>query len=164
MKNKLLFSLLGLLFLTTIQAQVAVGKENIDGLGIIDFAPNLNRGIVLPYTTSIDSPTNGTFTFDIVSKKVKLFMNNNWINMTFEGSVPANYSFQTPANTNKVIIGATTSEANGVLILESNNRALILPKINDVTTIFKPASGTICYDLATDSLAVFNGIEWSFWK
>jgi len=164
MKNKSLFSLICLVFLTTIQAQVAIGKKNIDGLGIIDFAPNLNRGIVLPYTSLITSPTNGTFTFDIVSKKVKLFSNNNWENMTFEGSVSTNYPFEPDTNTNNLIIGAASSDAKGVLILESNNRALILPKVNDVTTLFNPAAGTICYDLATNSLAIFNGIEWSFWK
>jgi hypothetical protein len=164
MKNKVVLFLFLMLFASKFYSQVAIGKETVDGLGILDFASNDKRGIILPYTNSVLNPTNGTLTFDTNSKKIKSFVNNNWIDMTFEGNLPVLNTNPDLTTQNGVIIGASTSTATGVLVLESNNKALILPKVNNVTEIFNPSSGTICYDLSVNALAIYNGVEWSYWK
>jgi hypothetical protein len=165
MKNIVLIFLFLVLLAPNIYSQVAIGKETVDGLGILDFASGDRRGLVLPYTNSISNPTNGTLTFDTNSKKIKSFVNNNWVDLSFEGSLPAVVNTNPNLTTdNDVIIGSNTSSAVGVLVLESNNKALILPKVDNVTNIFKPTIGTICYDLSLNALAIYNGVGWSFWK
>lgn len=145
-------------------SQVAIGKESIEGSGMLDFAPNLKRGIVLPWTNIVSNPTGGTITYDRNSKLVTYFNGNSWVNMT-DGGLASLAVNTDPDIGGGVIIGADSSVAKGVLVLESTSRSLILPKVDNVATdIFNPAPGTICYDLATNSLAVFNGTVWAFWK
>lgn len=66
----------------------------------------------------------------------------------------------------KVIIGAETSTADGVLVLESNAKAMVLPTVSDVNNIPSPSPGMMVYVNKTGAkrLAVFNGSKWSFWK
>jgi len=164
MKNKVVIFLFLMLFASNFYAQVAIGKTNVDGLGILDFASGDKRGIVLPYTNSISSPTNGTLTFDRNSKKIKSYVNNNWLDMSAEGTLPNKVNNNSDSASNGAILGSSTSSATGVLVLESNNKALILPKVNSTTEIFNPAPGTICYDLTFNAIAIYNGVEWSYWK
>jgi hypothetical protein len=57
------------------------------------------------------------------------------------------------------------SNAKGVLVLESADKAMILPKItNPHTTVKNPYPGMMCYDLTSKSLAVFDGANWNYWK
>ncbi|MFB9078942.1 hypothetical protein ACFFLS_10415 [Flavobacterium procerum] len=63
------------------------------------------------------------------------------------------------------VIGAQSSDVDGVLVLESSNKALILPKVvSPHLNIIKPMAGTICYDTVKKLLCVYNGTEWTFWK
>ena len=66
----------------------------------------------------------------------------------------------------KAIIGATTSSADGVLVLESTTKAMVLPTVADVQNIPSPSPGMMVYVNKTGvkRLAVFNGTKWSFWK
>lgn len=149
---------------TYMNAQVALGKSSVDGAGILDFAPDDTRGIILPYTNKINNPVNGTFTFDLNTNKVLVFSNNSWLDLTSSGTAP-NIINTDPDLGGGVIIGAESSVAKGVLVLESNSKALILPKVNNVSLdIYLPSPGTMCYDLTEDAIAVFNGVNWSFWK
>lgn len=155
-----LYCLPGLIF-----SQVAIGKTSIDGAGILDFAAGDRKGIILPWTNSIANPVNGMFTFDLSTNKVMFYGNNQWNSMTFSGIAPSVINNDPETADKGVIIGATNSTAKGVLILESNSKALILPKVNNVSTdIVNPSPGTICYDLSTNSMALFNGVSWSYWK
>jgi hypothetical protein len=62
-------------------------------------------------------------------------------------------------------MGASTSSASGVLVLESTSKALVLPKVaNAETGIKSPVVGTMVYDLYSKSLAIFDGAKWNFWK
>lgn len=63
------------------------------------------------------------------------------------------------------VIGALSSPVKGVLVLETTDKALILPKTGSPhLNIVKPMAGTICYDTNKKMMCVYNGTEWSFWK
>ena len=63
-----------------------------------------------------------------------------------------------------VIIGSETSNAKGVLILESTTRSLILPKVSSTDLIKNPAPGMVVYlNGVNKRFAVFNGAKWTFW-
>ncbi|KFF19252.1 hypothetical protein [Chryseobacterium sp. JM1] len=160
--------IIGLLSLEMIQAQVAIGKETVDGDGILDFKSNTTNGILLPIVETL--PTNaveGTILMDKNDKVVKMKTDSEWISLSDPGSidnVSFNTSTETPAQTN-VIIGSATTTAPGVLVLESADKALILPKVAAPDTSVKnPFPGMICYDTVSKTLAVFDGLKWSYWK
>ena len=165
-----------------INAQVSIGGNQIvnGSSTLLDFAGQTStsnsgdqettnfRGIILsavdnsPVLTSVN---NGTFIFDKTTKKVRMYENNIWVDLTDQGS-DGNLVTNTSAEVgNGAIIGADTSLATGVLILESANKAIVLPHIkNPHTTVKGPYAGMICYDTVSNSLAVFDGTNWSYWK
>ena len=63
------------------------------------------------------------------------------------------------------IIGADSTSVNGVLILESATKAMVLPHVNSTDEIINPAPGMITYinKAGAQRLAVFNGAKWTFW-
>jgi hypothetical protein len=177
MKKHILIIALCLLS-TVANAQVSIGgKQTVEGTStLLDFnstATNTN-GIILPAVTNISSAlattthdNNGTFLFDASSGKIKMYENNIWIDLSEAGnsaSIFANISTET--NTNQgVIIGSNTSNAKGVLVLESSTKAMILPRIsNPHLTVQSPYPGMICYDTASKTIALFNGSVWNYWK
>lgn len=66
------------------------------------------------------------------------------------------------------IIGDNNSSVKnaGVLILESETKAMVLPHVDDVNKIINPSPGMLVYvnKNGAKRLAVFNGRRWSFWK
>lgn len=168
------YRLILLLFLgltCSTNAQYAIGKFSIDGSALIDFALNSKGGIVLPKVsempTSASSTQNGTILVNAVnlsSITVQIRQNDSWINLTDPVELP-NLDINT-ANDTAVgyIIGGQTSNAEGALVLESNTKALVLPKVSNVTDLTNATIGTIFYDLNTKSLAVYDGRNWVFWK
>jgi hypothetical protein len=163
--KKVVFSLTLSLFTAFVSAQIAIGKESIDGDAIWDFSSvNNQKGIVLPYTVAIPAPVSGTLTFDRADQKVKYYSNGAWVEMTAAG-LPPSYINTSPENTtNGMVVGDTSTEI-GVLVLESSNKALVLPKVSNASLdIFNPSPGTICYDLSAEAIAIFNGSNWSYWK
>ncbi|MCA6065913.1 hypothetical protein JI747_001905 [Chryseobacterium sp. RG1] len=163
------------IFTTTAMAQVAVGGvQSVEGTStILDFnnTPTNTNGIILSAVssapTSFTSSNNGTFLFDRADSKVKMFENNTWVDLTDTGSstsITVNTSSES-SEPQGVIIGSNTSNATGVLVLESSNKALILPRIADPhLNVQKPYPGMICYDTVSKTLAAFDGINWSYWK
>lgn len=151
--------------------QVAIGKTSVDGnYTLLDFNDDLSnvRGIILPSVDNaptLTSNNHGTFVFDKSDNKVKMYENGAWVDLTDEGNsddVPLNNSID---NGGGAIIGAETSMAQGVLVLESDEKALILPKIqNPHINVKNPYPGMICYDKISRTMAVFDGVNWSFWK
>lgn len=156
---------------TTLYSQTAIGKETVDGDALLDFG-NDGKGIILPYVNEItvSNPTPGTFIFDTQSKQVVYYSQTaseeGWITMnenTNDATAPTNSTLEEVGG--GVILGADSATAQGVLVLESTNKALILPKVaNPHLTILSPVHGTICYDTASQTIAVFNGKEWAYWK
>lgn len=158
-------------------AQVAIGKETVNGNStILDFNDTTGntKGIILPSVnntnaalTSPTSDNNGTFVFDKSDSKVKMYQNSSWVNLSDAGN-----STQITANSSEestglqgAIIGADNSLAKGVLVLESTNKAMILPQIaNPHLNVKCPYPGMMCYDTVSKSLAVFDGSVWNYWK
>ena len=172
-------------------AQVSIGgKQLVEGNStILDFnstfegkkatdaTANNTFGIILPSVASepvitiqnqdVQSANNGTFVFDKSTKKVKMFENNKWRDLSETGSdsrIVSNNSDDTSQNQG-AIIGSATSSAKGVLVLESADKAMILPRIDKPhTSVKNPYAGMMCFDTASKTLAVFDGTNWNYWK
>ncbi|AZA85203.1 hypothetical protein C1637_15535 [Chryseobacterium lactis] len=151
-----------------ISAQIAVEKAQVDGDGLLDFAPNTTKGILLPIVETL--PTDavaGTILMDKNDKVVKMNTESTWIPLSDPGSV-ADVAFNTNAEipgANRIIMGSATTPAPGVLVLESSNKALILPKIAAPhINVKNPYPGMMCYDTVSKTMAVFDGLKWSYWK
>ena len=163
---------------TVVNAQVSIGgKLSVEGTStILDFnntATNTN-GIILPAVTNTSnalatttSYNNGTFLFDKSAGTIKMYENNTWIDLSEAGnSLAINANTSTEATTNQgVIIGSAVSNAKGVLVLESSDKAVILPRIaTPHLTVKTPYPGMMCYDTTSKTIALFDGSVWNYWK
>lgn len=168
MKNTSILIIVLALFAISSNAQVAIGKQSIQGSSILDFNETLNtKGIILPaLSVAPTSPTNGTLAFYRPNARVYMFENNVWVPLTEgNGSTAALVNNTSAEAGNGVIIGAATSAATGVLVLESSTLALTLPKIDRPHLNVKgPYPGMMCYDTSSNTIAVFDGAYWNFWK
>ncbi len=172
--KKYIISSLVLLAVVPTNAQVAIGKVNINGNStLLDFYDNTDnfRGIILPalevQPSSFTPANNGTFLFDKSDKKIKMYENNVWksLSETGDDSGISNNTTTESENNQGVIIGSDTSAAKGILVLESAGKAMILPKVaNPHLTVKSPYPGMICYDTVSKTLAVFDGKVWNYWK
>lgn len=151
-------------------AQVAIGKQAVNGNStVLDFdnVSGNTKGLILPATSGLPtgSLVNGTFVFDVNDKKVKVYENDVWKPLSDAGSSSAVVANNSAEVGQGVIIGATSSTADGVLILESPDKAMILPQIAvPHINVKNPYPGMICYDTASKTLAVFDGSVWNYWK
>ena len=151
-------------------AQVAIGKTTLESASSsIEFGSE-NRGLVLPWTTSASDVTNvvnGTMIFDINDKKAKIYASNMWKDLSVDSTGSVDSTLQdglTERNNAKLSIGTVTSTP-GILVLEDNNKAMILPKVaNAYLNIVAPTAGMIVYDTAKKMLLIYNGTVWTFWK
>lgn len=184
MKRSIIISLVLLASVAT-KAQVSIGgKQSVEGIStILDFNSDADgnkvqgtgansQGIILPAVgsapVSLPSANNGTFIFDTSDMKVKMYEKGEWQPLSNEGDISnlkSNYSDETISRDQGAIIGSETSLAKGVLVLESSNKAMILPRIsNPHKAVEGPYPGMICYDTISKSLAIFDGKVWNFWK
>lgn len=141
-----------------------------------DYLTTNDKGIILPavVTTPIynvvnpttNNPNNGTFIFDRTSKMIKMFENGYWKNISNSvGSDLKLYDNSSAELGGGVIIGDQTTNAKGVLVLESMSKSLILPQIqNPHITVKSPYAGMICYDTLSNTLASFDGVSWNYWR
>jgi hypothetical protein len=142
---------------------------------LLDFAKEQNKGLVLPYVRTIPSGSGlveGTIILDASSPsqaRVK-FYNGTWKDLSGQnGDVTSALTSQPAIGENteaKAIIGANASSAEGVLVLESTSKAMMLPIVNSTDDVPKPAPGMMVYinKSGAKRLAVFNGSKWSYWK
>lgn len=149
-------------------SQVGIETTSIHADAILDFPLGQNKGIVLPMVESLPSgiaATNGTFLIDKTDGRVKVRQNGVWLNLTRTSDL-SSYTVNPSIDAyDGVIIGANTSSASGVLVLESTNKALMLPKVaSPHLNIKSPYPGLICYDTDKNSIAVFNGEGWYYWN
>ncbi|WP_126651549.1 hypothetical protein [Chryseobacterium aureum] len=153
--------------LTSLKSQVGMGKASVDGDAILDF-PVSTTGIILPAVEALPTgaaATNGTFLLDKTDLTIKMRSNDLWVPLSDAGNLTGITANTSPETGGGVIIGAASSPAQGVLVLEAANKALVLPKVNDpVANMKSPVAGTICYDTVSKTMAVFDGLKWSFWK
>lgn len=186
MKN--IFFILALISTTAwLNAQVGIERTEeplVRGSGLLDFYGNgstllANKGILLPRVnnTSDIQTVGGAMALNLNSGNVEFYNPgmNAWVPLTKTAAnnlvgnehagTPNTYS-ETAENAGVAISDGTgdTTVPDGVLALESSQRALILPQVADATQLASPKAGLICYDMASQSIAVFNGTEWSFWN
>lgn len=166
MKNIILLT--GLLLTGLTNAQISISKENVDGDGILDFALNTTNGIILPIVETLpNDAVAGTILMDKNDKILKMRDASGWIALSDAGSI-SNATFNVNPEVpgpNRVIIGSPVTSVPGVLVLESTNKALILPKVSQPHINVKtPYPGMICYDTVSKTMAVFDGLKWSYWK
>lgn len=152
---------------SSLTAQVGMGKASVDGDAILDF-PLSNTGIILPMVDTLptgSAASNGTFLLDKTDLRIKMRENDLWVPLSDAGSLAGTMPNTSAEAGGGVIIGAASSSAQGVLVLESTSKALVLPKVNDpVASMKSPIAGTICYDTVSKTVAVFDGLKWNFWK
>lgn len=159
-----LTTLITLLCSFSLFAQIGIDTTNLNESTILNFPENTTKGVILPIVDILPTqPINGTILMDKNDLRVKMFENNKWVSMTPEGDVSS-----TQFNTNNenidggVSIGDPTS-VDGVLVLESTTKAMVLPKIESPEINVKsPSAGFMCYDTISKSVAIFNGNVWSY--
>lgn len=179
MKNKL--TVLFLFTMGLIKAQVIIGDETgtADSTEktsvLLEFADTGNKGIILPYVSTLPTEFGGTIILDATDEtaaRVKYYddVNAEWIDLSgIDGDITDELTDTPQPNiieTGKSIIGADESDADGVLVLESKTKALLLPRVASTDDIPDPSAGMIVYINITGSkrLAVFNGSTWSYWQ
>lgn len=182
-------------FAAVATAQVAIGKSSITvlpstttpnpsiSLEFGNYVSPRGKGIILPWVTSAANTTGsvpGTIIYDVNDKIIK-YRNSTttWFNLSkneialvegtanFDTTGVVNTTLQTgliDGSNSKASIGTPTSTP-GILVLEDNNKAMILPKMpSPHLNIINPEPGTMAYDTLTKQLAIYNGKVWSFWK
>ena len=162
---------------SVLKAQVIINKDAAQNLSsasvLLEFGTE-KKGLLLPWVTTAAGVTGavpGTMVYDISDKKVKYYKGGatpSWIDLSVDTTGVVDVSLQsslTDASDAKTIIGNRASTTPGILILESTDKAMVLPKVaSPHLNIFNPAAGMMVYDTTAKQLAVFNGTVWSFWK
>ena len=171
MKKLFIISLLSIV--GVLSAQTTIDKTSKSSTSSsLEFGDNQNRGLVVPWVNSTavadaSGAVNGTIVYDLTDKRVKSKVNGAWKDFS-TASGAADASIQTaPAEVPslKAVVGATSSTAPGVLVLEENNKAMILPReANPHLNIKNPPAGMIVYDTVNKQVASYNGTNWSFWQ
>lgn len=173
--RKIYLTLIICLAFYSLKAQVAIEKTTTSPSAILDFPAVVgaegNGGIALPRVTNPASAgiTSGTFLVDSATKTVKYYGDGAWVDLTSAKSTAIN-AYDSSLNEVKgegihISDNSVTETLKGVLTLSSDNKALQLPVVEDVTQLLEPPyAGMICYDKKSQSLAVFNGEKWSFWN
>lgn len=130
---------------------------------------NEPRGLVLPWITSavsVEDAVPGTLVFDASDRIVKLKHENTWQKLSPDNSGVVDASFQDKYVENataKVAIGKLTTTP-GILVLEDNDKAMILPLVTSYEDVKMPAAGMMVFDTTLKFLCLYNGNVWSFWK
>lgn len=164
-------------------SQVVIGGEQgVSGTDVtsvlLDFAPqddSVNgdgRGIILPYVTTLPTnPTEGTIALDASNGSAAkvVYYNGTWMDLSNGDTADitselAIQSSQMESTEAKAIIGSDSSTADGVLVLESTDKAMILPQVSNIDDVVNPSPGMMVYIKGDKLLAVFNGSKWTFWK
>ncbi|MBS1571474.1 MAG: hypothetical protein JST62_03635 [Bacteroidetes bacterium] len=153
---------------------------------LLEFAAGQNKGIILPYVRTMPSGVNlteGTILVDATDAtkaKVKYY-NGSWQDLSsgneanlnqfsVSGGATQNVMTAQPSTVtevadSKAVIGANSSAAKGVLVLESTTKAMVLPIVAKTDDVPDPAPGMMVYVNKTGAkrLAVFNGSKWTYW-
>jgi hypothetical protein len=154
----------------------AIGTAAVKTSVLLEFAANQNKGMILPYVRTLPTtPTEGTLVLDAsdATKARVKYYNGAWMDLSGQDAdvTTAMATQPTAAQATelpdaKVIIGAASSPANGVLVLESTTKSMVLPIVADVQNVPSPSPGMMVYvnKAGAKRLAIFNGSKWSFWK
>lgn len=179
--------------LNIMNAQVRIGEKSITANPditntsvLLEFGDTHDKGIILPYVETVPTGTNnskgGTFIFDASSNteyKIKVKNENTgWTDL----SVQSGYSTTVEATVKvpqaspltdhpnaKTVIGNSATTTDGILVLDSNDKAMVLPIVTDFMAIKNPSPGMLAFikhptDSSKHRLILFNGQKWTFWK
>lgn len=172
-----------LLFSHLVFAQMIIGGPNGTAPAnkkeavLIEFEANQNKGIILPYITTRPvgkGLVGGTIALDATTvnqAKVVYYNGTSWIDLSHanRANITTALAIQNQdkieGNIDGMIIGSNDSHADGALILESTNRAMVLPQVESTDDIINPSPGMMVYIKKTGSerFAVFNGAKWTYW-
>ncbi|REC46668.1 hypothetical protein [Chryseobacterium pennipullorum] len=178
MKQIILTVFLGATAMSNAQVVIgnATGTAAVKTSVLLEFPANENKGLILPYVRTLPAaPAEGTMLLDATDPtKARIkYYNGAWVDLSGQDSNVTSAlaaqptAAQTPETPSaKVVIGASSSTANGVLVLESTTRSMVLPIVADVQNIQNPSPGMMVYvnKAGAKRLAVFNGSKWSYWK
>ncbi|TKB98152.1 hypothetical protein [Pedobacter cryotolerans] len=168
MKRVLLIMILSISGSLVSKAQTAIEKQTSSSASsVLEFANGTTKGIILPSVETLPTtPANGTFLLDKTDKKIKIYQNGYWLELSGVGNTTTIVPYSgTVDNGKKTIIGDKTTTADGILVLEATNKALVLPHVaNPHLNVKTPYPGMLCYDTVSKSLAVFDGSVWNYWK
>ena len=163
---------------------------------LLEFAAGQNKGIIVPYVrvipTTATARTEGTILLDAsdpTKARMKFYngntlpLTNGWVdlsgqdgNLTGVGLADILAYQPTVAdapetNVSRAIIGVVPNPLpagfpEGVLVLNSTTKTMVLPQVEDVQLIPSPSPGMMVYinKAGAKRLAVYNGTKWSYWK
>ena len=141
---------------------------------LLEFSSTQNKGIILPYITDktgLNTPGSMILNATIpTAAKVEYYNGITWVDLSVQTANVSSYLGIQPTakeNTNaKVVIGANTSAADGILVLESTTKAMVLPTVSSYKNIINPAPGmmVLLNNGGIKTLAFYNGNQWSFWS
>ena len=141
---------------------------------LLEFSNTQNKGIILPYITDKTGlNTPGSIILNATTPtaaKVEYYNGTSWVDLSVQTANVSSYlGIQPVAKENanaKVVIGANSSTADGILVLESTTKAMVLPIVSSYQNIINPAPGMMVMvdNGGIKSLAVYNGNQWSFWS
>lgn len=151
---------------TAIDAQVAIGKETFTNSSVLLEFSTEAKGIILPSVDSAPGAAGGTFVFNTADRSVQVFQNTGWTLLTDSNQGLAHpYTNSGTETGTGIIIGAAASAKPGVLVMESTAKAMVLPKVaNPHLNLRGAVAGTMVYDTASSAMAVYDGVQWSYWK
>lgn len=183
---KSIISLALIVFSRSLFSQVIIGNASGTATDktsvLLEFANDGNKGIILPYVINKSlTPTEGTILLDASTPnaaRIKYYNGvisvaapDGWQDLSGQDADVSTALVNQPTTVTelpeaKVIIGSETTSADGVLVLESDAKAMVLPTVSDVNNIPSPSPGMMVYvnKVGAKRLAVFNGSKWSFWK
>ncbi len=177
---KYLITIIAIIIGTVSYAQISIGKLSPEVDAILDFGNANDRGIILPHILTLHpSSVAGTLYYDTSDSKVKALLEdpaNAGSLIAQDLSVldvapAAQYDvtkyeyahYNEKSQLQGVVIGNTNSTAPGVLVLESTEHAMILPKVTSYLNIGAPEPGTLIYDEIKNMICIFDGEKWAFW-
>lgn len=190
---KKLIILIGIFASVLSFAQVRIGEKTVNSSVqdlssasvLLEFGDTDNKGIILPYVETVPTGSNdskgGTIIFDVSATseyKIKVKNENNgWADLSVQSgySTAVETLVKNPQATPladkagaKAIIGNSATTTDGVLVLDSNDKAMVLPIVTNYNNIKNPSPGMMVFLKGTTTdkhrLIVFNGQKWTFWK
>ena len=189
MKNTFLALLL--ISASALSAQVTIGTgagpSAVKTSVLLEFAAGQNKGIIVPYVRTLPvTPTEGTIILDArepANARMKVYNGNTitgssgYVDLSGQPGNITTVMVTQAATTvaevpsSRTVIGTLPSNfptdfPEGVLVLNSTTKAMVLPIVADVQNILQPSPGMMVYvnKQGSKRLAVFNGSKWSFWQ
>lgn len=169
--------LLAILLLgSEVRSQILIGKETPSNSSVLLEFGSENKGLILPSVIDAPNAVGGSFFYHLGQKSVIVVeernngVSNNWTNLSANETEGISHGFLNSGNdiietVSGVVLGAETSSKPGVLVLESTEKVMVLPKVSEAhTNMSGVIAGTMVYDEASDMVAVYDGANWSYWN